>query len=447
MKNQMPRSIEAEVGILGSVYLEPSLYGELSRVVSKDDFFDAGNREIWSVMGECVRRGQLDLITIKAVMEERGSLESTGGMAHFVEIVNETPTSDGAFRYAEIVADCGKRRRMMRGYADAYKKLTDMSENVETVSSYVQGIILTPNADRSHRYSFGEAYEDFFADYCDREKRGCRIPGISTGYEVLDYCIGGLEKGKMYVIGGRPAMGKTAFALNMAFKMARNGKNIAIFSLEMGAKQVVKRIVSLAAGIDGQWIQEARLDDKDKLMANRVREAVGDRMIINDRSSQTINSITAECMTINAELKSRGKRIDCVMIDHMQLMQSELKNFDRRTQIGEISRGCKLLASNIDCPVVIASQLSRELRNRGSKKPVLTDLRESGDIEQDADVVMLLHRESYYHQGEDDWLGNPRSAELILAKNRDGFVGTVGYKWEAEKTKFTEEGWDKQTLK
>lgn len=444
MRNQMPSNPEAEVAVLGSIYLDSELYPEISDILSRDDFYDVRNRELWTILGECIRKGQCDLVTIKAAMQEKGVYDKIGGIERVVEVANLTPLGGSAVKWARIVEDCGKRRRMMKEYAAAYERLSDMSNSVEDVNRFVQGAVLVPNAARKNTYGFNEAYERFAASYNERKKNGLRLPGISTGYEVLDYSIGGLEKGKMYVIGGRPAMGKSAFMLNMAFKMARNEKTIAIFSLEMSAEQIVQRISALGAGIDSQWIRQAKLSEKDITFIRKTRDTINDNIIINDSTAQTINGIMTECMNINTRLNSAGKRIDCVFIDHMQLMQADGRYTDRRTQIGEISRGCKILAGQLECPVVIASQLSRELRNRGSKRPQLTDLRESGDIEQDADVVLLLHREGYYHQGEDDWNGNPNKAEAIVAKNREGSIGPVFYNWIPEQTKFTEYGWDKQ---
>lgn len=435
MQGQMPQEPAAERAVLGAVYLDANLYYSLSKQISADDFYDRRNRELWRAIGVCAERGRFDLVTLEAVLKERKSLEAVGGMGYFVEVVNETPTSYGAHEYAAIVEDRGRRRRLMQGYAQAYQQLSDVSQDISGINAFVQQSIIVPEADSSKTYDFQAAFDVFSQAYKAQEHRGAEMPGISTGYPKLDKLLGGLEDGKMYVIGGRPAMGKTALALNMAYEMARRGETVAYFSLEMKVNEVIKRLISIGTGIPGQKIKTAKLTETDKEKVKAVRGAVSKTgLIINDRSSQTMQGIMSECIGINAGLDQEGKRIRCIMIDHMQLLSSQLKSADRRVQIGEASRACKILADALNCPVVILSQLSRALRDRKDNRPILTDLRESGDIEQDADAVIFLHREGYYTPETAD----QDAAEVIVAKNRDGQTAKIDYDWDAECTQFRE---------
>ena len=434
-KQGLPCDPAAERALFGSVFLDNKLYYSLSKEISADDFYDRRNRELWVVAGICIERGTFDLVTVQALLQERKTLDMVGGIEYAVRAINETPTSYGAHEYAAIVADRGKRRRLLMGYETARQSLMDVSSDISQINAYVQQAILAPERENTKTYGYLEAFDLFAKHYKKQEERGAEMPGIPTGYKKLDVALGGLEDAKMYVIGGRPAMGKTALALNMVYHMAKNGNPVVYFSLEMQVVEVMKRLISIATGISGQRIKSAKLDNGEKKRLKEFRKEIdSDNLIINDKSYQTIQSIQAECIGINTDLQAKGKRIRCIVIDHMQLLSSQMKSADRRVQVGEISRACKILADTMHCPVVILSQLSRALKNREDNRPILTDLRESGDIEQDADGVLFIHREGYY----DPEHISQSMAEIIIAKNRDGRVGRIDFEWIPECTRFIE---------
>ena len=425
--------VNAERSLIGSVIIKPELYFELSRLISCDDFSDLNNRELWRAIGECVEGGHFDLVVLEAALRRRGSLDSIGGIKEIVAIANETPTFEGAQRYAEIVSDLGERRRKLKALNTAMSQLSDLKYDVSSADSFVQNVVLAPTG-RSKTADFRQAFEQFKTDYDSRRKSGTYMSGIESGYTDLDIMLGGFEKGRMYVIGGRPSMGKSAYALNIASKMAEKRKTVMYFSLEMQASEIVKRVCGIGTGVKIRRMKHCRLSAAEEQKISDYQKRIGDYFIINDSGYQTMQTITTECLGKASELAARGRRLECVMIDHLQLISSSGKNLDRRNQIGEASRRCKILADELQCPVIVLSQLSRALKDRGSRVPQLTDLRESGDIEQDADVVILLHREGYYDRQADQ-----KAARAYVAKNRDGDTGVLKYSWYPENNKFAEE--------
>ena len=239
----------------------------------------------------------------------------------------------------------------------------------------------------------------------------------------------------MYVLGGRPSMGKTAFALNLAVGMALMQKNVLYFSLEMGTVELTQRINGIISGVVIRKMQTCRLDDAESEKIAAAKTKLADRLMINEDSYQTPESILTECVSQNITLAAKGEKLDAVIIDHLQLLSSSGRFKERRSQIGEASRMCKISAKQLGCPFIVLSQLSRAMRDRKDQTPRLTDLRESGDIEQDADAVMLIHRDDIEDKSSIETKG---SAKIIIAKNRSGETGTLKYDWFPKKNKFAE---------
>lgn len=429
---KLPVNVEAERALIGCIYLDSETYGNVKDIISADDFSDKRNRELWKAEVECILNGQLDLVTLKTEIDKGTMLSGVEAIKILVQITNELPTTEGAVRYAEIVADYAERRRKIIGIQEAAKKYSDLSDEPENVDSFVQNVILAPTGRRKN-ISFTEAFKDFSANYTAKKEKGSFLSGIPTGFTELDIALGGLEPGKMYVIGARPGIGKSAYALNIASNMAANHHTILYFSLEMRTYEITKRISAYMAKVDLRKIKTYRLSDDELKNIEKFNKIIGDYLIINDDSYQTVQTIMSNAIQTNAELNRIGEKVECIMIDHLHLLASDSKYTDRRHQIDEASRMCKVLAEKLECPVIVLSQLSRANTARKDNVPQLTDLRESGGIEQDADVVLLLHREGYYSKTADQ-----NQAEVIIAKNRDGMTGTLKYKWYSAITEWSE---------
>ncbi len=437
----IPYDAAAELSVIGSMVVAPDCFGEVSEIVSADDFYDSRNRAVWQAGMKCAANGLLDLVTLDAQLRADGTLDKIGGMEYVLNAVDNTPSTEAVARYAELVADCGRRRRLIKGYNAAYKALCDMSKSVDGINAEVQRTIITPNMSGSSTTSFAEAFDDFAGDYTERRQLGRKIPGIPSGFEYLDEMVGGFEKGKLYIVGGRPGMGKTALALNMAWNMAQKEKNVAVFSLEMPVRQVVKRIVQCGAGINGVRITNTQLNKKERARAAAVKTVAGERIIINDESALTVEDIISRTIAIQTRLSANDKALDCVIVDHLHLLRASGRRGSRRDELADITAALKLLAKKTECPIIVPTQLSRDFKGRADKRPLLTDLRDSGTIEQDADVVMFVHRDSYYSgKASDD------SAEIIVAKNREGMTGKINVWWNGNKVMFTEKKWSEQPI-
>lgn len=435
--NQIPFDSEAEMSVLGTVFIDPARYGDVARILKPGDFYMDKNQELFTIFGLCVSESHLDLITVKAKATERNTLDYIGGLEYIVEIANLVPDVSAVMSYAEIIKDCAIRRRMISGFAEAERRLFDRGDKIQHITDFVQTKIMAETAKGETVKSIGDSVYDFLDELERRNDNGDKMAGISTGYDEIDAMTGGLEKGKLYIIGGRPAMGKSAFALNIAANIAKNNDTVMYFSLEMQNYEVLKRIMSSESRISAKKIKMA-VDLKDEdfgRMGDAGGKFVPESMFIDDSSYQTMQTITAACIAMNNRLLKYDRKLSCIFIDHLHLLSSGMKGADRRLQIGESSRLAKILANKMDCPVVLLSQLSRAGRSRSDNKPILSDLRESGDIEQDADVVMFVHREEYY-----DEKAEHGKAEIIFAKNRDGECGTVTMGWNSYITTF--EPWE-----
>lgn len=430
---QVPYNNEAEMSVLGAIFLDPEKYAELAENLHENDFYSQKHRDLYSAMGSLALRGKLDLVTLKTELERRGVLERLGGVEYIVKLANFTPTSEGILEYAKIVRECSVRRTMIEGYSKVVNALYDPGKSVSKLTEYVQESIICSSGMPKRVSNFTDACGIFLDEIDKRQKSGSKFPGIETGFKVFDTMTGGLEDEKLYVIGARPSMGKTALALNIAANLARAKKTVMFFSLEMSVYEVTKRIMSYISGVKSGKLKTAAVSDEELISIVRQAERIlPDKLFIDDNGYQTIGSIESTCMRINTYLKTANDKIDCVFIDHLHLMSSNTRTHDRRLQIGEISRGCKILASKLKCPVVLLSQLSRSGKDRKDPTPILSDLRESGDIEQDADVVAFIHREEYYQRTID----NEGKAQLILAKVRDGICGKIDLGWDAATTTF-----------
>ena len=433
LSRQTPHSLEAEQSVLGSMLIDARCIPDVLTVLRPGDFYLEANRDIYETILTMFNYAQaIDPVTVLDQMRSGGQA-SEGTPRYLVELMNITPTAVNVLEYAKIVAD----KAQLRAVGEASGEITELvysgggsaDEVLEMAEKKIFGL-------RQDRTTGGlepvsRVLLQAYAKINEAAKRDASIPGISTGLADLDAATMGLNNSDLIFIASRPGMGKTSIALNVALHAAKSsGKAIAIFSLEMSREQLGMRLLSGESHVDSKLLQTGRLskDDWDKLA--RAAAAISrTNILIDDNPALTVSDMNAQCR--------RVKDLGLVVIDYLQLMTSA--GFDRsahnqnRTQIvSEISRFLKIMAKELNVPVVCLSQLNRASADRANKRPVLSDLRESGSIEQDADIVLGLYREGYYEPETE----NPNAAECIILKNRHGEVGTVDLVWVPEFTSY-----------
>ena len=436
ISRQLPHSVEAEQAVLGSMLIDSRCVPDVVERLKPDDFYMRQNREIYEVLYAMFSRFEtIDPVTLLDRMKQAGIYDENTSVAYLRQLMEITPTAANVLEYADIVRD----KALLRRVGETAGELTEM---VRTEAGTAQQVLEAAEqriyAIRQGRSANGMEHisgvmASVWETIKERQAQGAEFPGISTGLIDLDRRISGLNNSDLLILAARPGMGKTSLALNIALEAGTNsGKNVAIFSLEMSREQLGLRLISTECLIDNKKLLTGRLSGEDEWAraAMAVAALSQAKIYIDDDSSLTVADMNAKCRRI--------KDLGLVIIDYLQLMQSaggNARNNENRQQIvSDISRSLKIMAKELNVPVVCLSQLSRanESRSAGQRRPMLSDLRESGSIEQDADIVMFIYRESYY---EDD-TENPNIAECIVAKNRHGETGTVMLEWRPEFTTF-----------
>ncbi len=438
---ELPVDIDAEQAVCGALIIAPARLDAIPHL-SPDDFYDKRNRFVFSLIPEFMQNAEGGYITLKNLAEKRGVENVAEYTKYIMDLMDLVPATDeGSVKfYADIVKDKSERRTRIAQLEKALNDVYDTSVELNKTEDFICDAIFRGDKAAGNLVNFGEAFKDFSQRLKMQKELGDAIPGIPSGFSKVDTLTGGFEPGRLYVIGGRPAMGKTALALNIITKVVSAGKTAAFFSLEMGNYEVVKRIMSGLCGINSYILKRANVSDDQTAEMDEHAERIKDNLIINDNSAQTAAGIMSECIRFNTRNRKNNKKIDVVVIDYLQLLSNDNKRLDRRIAIGESSRQCKIMAKQLNCPVILLSQLSRANESRIDKMPMLSDLRESGDIEQDADVVMLIHRPEYYER--DKSKADPGLAQLNIAKNRDGEIGIVELRWDKSTTRFDNIGGD-----
>ncbi len=435
---KMPASPEAEAAVLGSMLLDRECIGDVVEQVGIEAFSLTEHRIIYeAILALYEKNSQIDLVLLRDELKKRKSLNAVGGVDYLVRVIESVPSAASAEYYANIVKDKGLLRDLARTCGEILNEACDEGGDVgEKLDSAEQQIFaVTEKKIQGSAIAIKDLITQTFENI--ESRKGSHVTGLSTGFEELNYQLAGLQKGEMIIVAGRPSMGKTSFALNVAEHLgADEDVPVAIFSLEMGKHQLVERFLCSRSEIDSQLVRKGMLSTEQ--MAKLTEEAgklYEKPIFIDDSPGLTPLMIRAKCR----RLKSQHD-IQAVFIDYMQLMSLGGRVESRQQEISTISRYLKALARELDVPVVVLSQLNRGAEGREGHRPRMSDLRESGSIEQDADVVMLLHRESYYHRGESDWEdANPdklNTAEIIVAKQRNGPTGTVNLFFNGKLTRF-----------
>ena len=425
---QMPHSLEGEQAVLGSMLIDEGCVKDVMDKLVPSDFYLRQNREIFETIYTMFTYARpIDGITVCEEMQKAGTYDENTTRSYLAQLMEITPTSANVMEYVAIVRD----KALLRGVAQAAGEITVLvQEGIGEAAA-----ILEAAEQKIYAVRRGQSAQDMvplrmvLPDVLDRlnemSESESRLPGLSTGLSAVDRKISGLNKSDLILLAARPGMGKTAFAMNIAVTAAkRTKKAVCVFSLEMSAEQLVTRLLSSEGMVDSYHLRSGELDEEEwSKIANAASAMAETDILIDDTTGITVSGMKAKIR--------RVKNLGLIVIDYLQLMQSEKKTDNRVNEVADISRSLKLMAKEFGVPVICCAQLSRGPEKRDDKRPQLSDLRDSGAIEQDADSVMLLYRSDYYD------MDNPVSeAEVIIAKNRHGSVGRVKLGWYGKYTKF-----------
>lgn len=428
-----PHDIEAEQAVIGSMLTDREAVSSSIEVLKEEDFYREDNRIIYSAMLNLYNRAEpIDLITLKAELESMGKFDKVGGYEYLSELPEKVPTTANVSKYIKIVEEKSTLRNLIKTANEIIEMGYDPTEEIDNIMEGAEKKIfnIMQNKNQKGYEAIKDILVDSFTELEELYNRKSHITGVPTGFADLDYRLAGLHGSELILVAARPAMGKSAFALNIATNAALRGNTpVALFSLEMSAKQMGDRILCSEAMVDSNKVKTGKLEDEDWA---KLAEAIGplseSGIYIDDTPGISIMEIRARCRKLKLE-----KNIGLVVIDYLQLIQgSNRRNGSREQEISEISRSLKILAKELDVPVIALSQLSRAVEQRPDHRPMLSDLRESGAIEQDADIVTFLYRDDYYNEDSE----KKNIAEVIIAKNRGGSTGTVELGWLGSYTKF-----------
>ena len=436
LNRQAPQSLEAEQAVLGSILIDSRCVADVIGVLRPEDFYLQQNREIYETIYTMFNFSQtIDPVTVLDKMRETGVYQDNS-RDYILQLMEITPTAANAQRYANIV----REKAMLRGLGQAATDISEMvysqvgtpQEMLETAEKKIYALRKGERGDSLEHV--GTVLHKVFDNLTELSQSDSAIPGLSSGLRDLDMKINGLNKSDLLLVAARPAMGKSAFALNIGVNVAKKyNKTVAIFNLEMSKEQLVMRLLASESFVELQKLATGKLSDEEWTKLSMAAASLSQTDIrIDDNPTVTVADINAKCR--------RLENLGLVVIDYQQLMQGSGygKNSDNRvTVVGEISRALKIMAKELNIPVICLSQLSRAVESRTDKRPILSDLRESGAIEQDADSVMFLYRDEYYTETTED----KGLAECIVAKNRHGETGTVKMQWFGPYQTFTDREW------
>lgn len=429
-----PNDVEAEQAVIGSMLTDRDAVISAIEVLKEEDFYREDNKTIYEAILNLYNRSEpIDIITLKAELTSMGMFDKIGGLEYIVGLPEKVPTTANVEKYISIVKEKSELRRLIKAANEIIEQGYDPTENIDDIMNSAEKKIFNIMQDKDQKsYSpIKDVLIDAFTELEQLYNQKQHITGVPTGFIDLDYKTAGLHNSDLILIAARPAMGKSAFALNIATNAALKAKVPAVlFSLEMSKEQMVNRILCSEAMVDSNKVRTGKIDDDDWI---KLADTMGDLseapIYIDDTPGISINEIRAKCRKLKLE-----KNIGLVVIDYLQLVQgfSKRAQGSREQEISEISRSLKILAKEINVPVIALSQLSRAPEQRPDHRPMLSDLRESGAIEQDADIVMFLYRDDYYNEDSED----KGLAEVIVAKHRAGSTGTVKLVWLGNYTKF-----------
>lgn len=430
-----PHNIEAEQSIIGAIFIDPEAFHTAAEILIPEDFYRASHQRIFASMIALSDRGEpIDVVTVTAYLHNAQQLEEAGGVQYLSQVAESVPTSANIGYYCRIVEEKALLRRLIRSATDIVTSSFERQDDVEDVLNEAEKSILDVSS-RKNSGAFKNIKDVLIEVYDNIEQlhqQNADVTGIPTGFRDLDRITSGFQPNDLIIIAARPSVGKTAFALNVAQNVAVNtDENVAIFSLEMGAEQLVQRMLCAEGNIDAQRLRNGQLqaDDWTKLtMAMGSLSNAG--IYIDDTPGIRVADIRSKCRRLKQE-----HGLGLILIDYLQLIQGSINSRENRQQeVSEISRSLKGLARELNVPLIALSQLSRGVESRQDKRPMMSDLRESGSIEQDADIVGFLYRDDYYDSESE----KQNIIEIIISKQRNGPVGTVELAFVKEYNKFVD---------
>ena len=432
-----PQDILAEQSVLGAIFIDEGKLVFVREYIEAEDFFKHTHRLIFAAMVALSERNEaIDATTMRNYLANHGDLEAIGGLGYLAEVINSVPTSANAEYYAKIVAEKSNLRKLIDRLTDSVNQAYEGADDADTIIANAEKALIdvSEGASRSGFKRIDDVLNLNFENLEARSQQTSDITGIASGYPALDNMTTGFHEEELIILAARPAVGKTAFALNVAQNIGTKlGLTVAIFSLEMGAESLVDRMLAAEGVINSRSIRTGQLTDEEwqKLMiaqSNLARASI----YIDDTPGIRITEIRSRARKLAQETGNLG----LVLIDYLQLITGNGRE-SRQQEVSEISRQLKILAKELKVPVIALSQLSRSIEQRQDKKPMLSDLRESGSIEQDADIVAFLHRDDYYHNEEEEGGIPNNTVEVIIEKNRSGARGSVELMFQKEYNKFS----------
>ena len=438
---QAPVAIDAEQAVLGSIIVNPDCFDKVSALIGPEDFYVEEHKHIYSTLLKMYGQSKtIDIVTLVNGLVEQGYRDEASGIQYISLMVDSVPAVANVKDYAKIVKDKSLLRKLIgvceEISEDAYNESNDVKNILDSAEQKI--FDLTHNSDSKEFRHIRDVLHLVYKDLEQKQENKGAVDGVKTGFSGVDHRLVQMGKGDLVIVGARPGMGKTSFALNIATNVAKSsGKAVAIFSLEMSAEQLVTRIISSEAMVDSHSLRTGRIEDADWSNIAEVASSLsGCDIYIDDTSAITTTDMKAKLR--------RLQNLGLVVIDYIGLMQTTANTDNRAQQVGEISRNLKIMAKDFGIPIVCCAQLNRgtESRPGAGKRPTLADLRDSGSIEQDADIVLFLYRDEYYkdisgnHGDDEGGADSANTAEVIIAKNRHGSVGNIKMGWIGQFTKF-----------
>ncbi len=429
---KLPFSMPAEQSLLGAVLIDPVSLNEVAALINGDDFYLGEHKQIYLAMQELfLANREIDVVTLIDMLVTKGVYDKSGGEDYIRTLTEAVPDALNIKDYARIVKEKSVLRQLIAASGEISESAYSEQEEVASILDHAESLIfnIAQGRDTKNFRHIREVLQDVYSHLQELRTNAEATQGTKTGFSALDRVLAGMGKSDLVLVGARPGMGKTSFVLNIATNVAKQtGKAVCIFSLEMSAEQLVNRVLSSEALVNSYSLRTGDLTPEDwEHLAVASGELSGCDILIDDTSGMTVTAMKAKLR--------RVQNLGMVVIDYLGLMQGDRHNDNRVQEVSEISRSLKIMAKELMVPVVCCAQLSRGPESRTDKKPMLSDLRDSGAIEQDADTVIFLYRSEYYKTGEATDQ-NTSIAEVIIAKNRHGSTGTVNMGWNGQFTKF-----------